>query len=356
MVQLRYSRKLEEPRAPRRWSILGRWLIQRASVRLGLRPPFSLTWWDMRVAPPPWQEWIEARWASFQSSHQPFAWSLFAACVVGLLVWSRLDTNLRFDQIWPEVGGMALDVFVILIVYETHQGRRAHKAEIARQHEIIDDYKRWDADEGRLRIAGAIRRLNRQRIYNVDLSGAILSDFAFASAGIKRLTGSTFYDGTWGEPHRQTEVSLTRVSFDWVECNDVLFSPYDPFEALSTTAPRAARLIDCSFFEADLRNATFNGAELAWTGPPLEELYEYEDDEEGGCQRHQVAFGKLHGAKLSGASFRACIFRNADFRGVEDLSLVDFFRAEGLEEAKFDCDADRDCALTSARRPKDRDA
>lgn len=66
---------------------------------------------------------------------------------------------------------MTLDVFFILIVFALFEHRRNKRQDIARQLEVIDDYKRWDHPDAHLRIAGAIRRLNRLGVFALDMAG-----------------------------------------------------------------------------------------------------------------------------------------------------------------------------------------
>jgi uncharacterized protein YjbI with pentapeptide repeats len=301
----------------------------------------------MRDAPR-WQLRLEGFWRTFV--HETNFWlaaALFVACLGGLMLWKALKTGLQWSDLWPELGGMTMDILVILIVFEFFQHRRAVQAEINRQRETIDDYKKWDAEEARVRIAGAIRRLNRFGITAVDLAGAVLKDFSFPGAGIRSLAGSAFYDGTWGDPHREAAILMTRVKFDHLDCSKVKFSPFEPLGGLLDF--HHARFIDCSFQDSNFSEATFSGAELKWTVPPLEFLEEVVEEDDGRVSFEPLGYGPFHGSVLTGAVFRGCAFHHVDFRGAEDIRGADFAGASGLDSAYFDNAGDRVHVLAAAR-------
>lgn len=303
--------------------------------------------WRRLKPVPAWRRELQEVWLT---ANLTYALSLLALCAA-LTVGLQWIGHYEWADLWPELGGMSFDIFFILIVFAFFEHRRARSVEIERQRETIDDYKRWDAPEARLRIAGAIRRLNRKGITALNLSGAKLSDFRFAEMGIPSLVGSSFYDGSWGDPHHVGDVTLSRVEFSHVDCSDVCFSPYDPFEALSLAFSHAS-FTDCTFTNATLTGARFNGAELAWSEAPPESLYDYEEGEDGQSYSIPTGYGPFHDVSLEGVAFRAVKFKNADFRGATDIEKADFFRATGLEDALFYGD-DKQAALASASRPED---
>ncbi|WP_218054315.1 pentapeptide repeat-containing protein [Phenylobacterium immobile] len=278
---------------------------------------------------------------------------LLITCGAITLIWGVADGE-DPGQLWPELGGMTLDVFVILVVYEAFAQRRARTESIERQLETIDDYKRWDAEEARLRIAGALRRLAALSVSKVAFAGLRLSDFDFAEHGIRSLAGSTFYDGDWGNPHNVSGIRMQRVDLSHLDCSRVEFSPFEPLEILdSETKPlsRYANFLDCAFRETNLRGATFNGAELRWTQAPPADHFEWEEDDNGEPFSIPVSEGPFHNADLQGAGFRGCRLVNADFRGADNLEGADFFGAKGLETAVFDNAAIREAVMASAHPP-----
>jgi uncharacterized protein YjbI with pentapeptide repeats len=230
----------------------------------------------------------------------------------------------------------------VLAIFEQRRGRQQ---EIARQREVIDDYKRWDHPEAHFRIAGAIRRLNRLGVFALDMAGTSLTKFDFYRNGIKSIAGSKFYDGRWGEKFGDSTVKLTRVSFDHVNCQDVIFSLYNSLPVFNATF---SCLLDCSFFESDLRQAKFNGSGLYWSTVPPETHMEFWEEDDGSFGCVEISYGGFYRANLQGTSFKGCCFKNADFRDAENILEADFTGAKGLEDAFFDSDAVRAAVLAQA--------
>ena len=155
--------------------------------------------------------------------------------------------------IYIEAGGAVMDIVVFGIVLAVLAAMTSRRREITRQMELIDDYKKWDSDEARYRIAGAIRRLNRLNRTAIDFSGIEMSDFRFRWLEIESIAGSTFYDGSWGTWSGKDNVTLTDVDFSGgglPGCR-VLQSPI-PFPGLDMRRAVLATFKDCSFQEASV--------------------------------------------------------------------------------------------------------
>lgn len=308
------------------------------------RKPSRLQIWRNRLATSP----AAANWRTFwHDTNFPMAIGLFVVCATITYMWWLWQPQ-DPSNLWPEMGGMTLDVFFILIVFALFEQRRNKRQDISRQREVIDDYKRWDHPEAHLRIAGAIRRLNRMGEFALDLAGARLTNFSFPRSGIQSIEGSTFYDGRWGEKFGDSSVKLDRVSFDHLNCRNVTFSPYNPFAGFGDLDTNLSCFRDCSFVECDLNQAIFNGAELHWTVPPPETHLEYWDDEDGSPACAQISYGPLYHADLRQTSFKGCRFKNADFRDTENILEADFTGAKGLEDSVFDDDDIRAAVLAQA--------
>lgn len=284
-------------------------------------------------------------WQRF--SNEPdsrFALKLFVGCL-GILLFCWVVFYTKVDgvlfNLWVEFAGLVFDIFFILVILAYFQHRRQELQYIQSQHDIIEDYKRWGGKEAKFRLAGAMRRLSKMGVYQIDLTGAIIKNLDFARHNIKKLTGTTFYDGKMRDEDHDSSVYLERVNFGHVDCRSVVFSTADRLTATGVNFPEFmlhARFIDCRFNEADLRKAKFNGASLSWSEPPpnfrnFNELKKLlpTDDLSSGVHR-----GPFHGTKLNEASFDGCTFENADFSGAIGILDATFTGATGLDTALFD--------------------
>ena len=246
-----------------------------------------------------------------------------------------------FRGIYIEATGAAMDIIVFgivlaLFVYYTNL-RRERTLDIARQKELIDDFKKWNVDEARYRIAGALRRLNRLRCTKLDFSGLELSDFSFEWHEIESIEGSTFYDGSWGTLSRRDKVTLERVDFAGLDCTNVVFSKFNPFSRLGIRL-QFATFRDCNFRDARLHGAVFRGAHLEWSQKPPDEMGEWIEMEDGERDFHQTYWPPFDNVDLKGVSFQDAYFKNADFRDVQNILDCWFSGAAGLDDCLFDND------------------
>jgi uncharacterized protein YjbI with pentapeptide repeats len=298
------------------------------------------------------------RWAGaqFYNSSVPFSSLMLTACVIVSMFVYYLNPAFRKDfvsGVFIEFNGMIFDILLFGIITGLFLNFTEDRRELHRQQEIIDDYKKWDSDEAKLRIAGAIRRINRLGRENIDFGGLELSNFSFRNHDIRDLSGSVFYDGTWGEMGSRDRVRLTSVAFDGVDCSNVVFSKFHPLIGLSVSWAFAS-LEDCTFTQSILSGAVFNGAHLTWAETPPQELGEWIDHSDGGHSFLQTHYPPFHDAELTGASFKDCVFKNADFRGALGLDDCDFTGAKGLEHGIFDDEDVKAQVLTKTRGPNAR--
>ena len=248
------------------------------------------------------------------------------------MIWGGL-----WQGVFVEAAGAAMDLVVFGIIIAFVAARRARQNAVNTQVELIDDFKKWNSDEGRYRIAGAVRRLNRMGRTAINFSGIEMSDFSFPKHDIVSIAGSTFYDGTWGSRGSRDTVMLERADFTKVDCRDVVFSPFNPLGGLRWALKRRfATFRDCCFTEARLEGSRFDGALLEWSEEPPDEVGEWDTDSDGERFFVPTYQGPFDMANLSGASFRDVVFRNADFRGADSLRECEFSGASGLETCVFD--------------------
>lgn len=251
--------------------------------------------------------------------------------------------------VFVEFNGMLFDVFVFGIFVASFVRRLERRQERQRQQEIIDDYKKWDTEEGKLRIGGAVRRINRLGITSIDFSGMEISDFSFPRHDIKSIRGATFYDGDWGLGSRG-RMKLERVDLASVDCREVIFSKFNPFAGFGTNFV-FAELKDCNFDYADLSGAAFKGAHLEWTTKHPDELGVWHDDQEPPAFQ-QTYYPPFFQADLEGTSFVDATFKNADFRDAINVLNCDFAGAKGLETCLFDDEKTKNAVLAMSKRAK----
>lgn len=282
------------------------------------------------------------------------AWPAFAVaallCVVLVLFWNAYTTlNEIARGIYIDAWGTLLDlviVGVILVVFEIFRRRREL---VARYLEEIDDFKKWDTVEARLRIAGNIRRLARLDKTDIDFSGIVLRNFSFMNEDIESLRNAKFSTGLRLDKISKNATELENVDFIHVDCSGVTFSnDFGGSAALGLVGK------NLRFTAANLTDASFAGANLSWSiyEPDQSKWYEnLGEDDEGRPMLNQIYYPAFAEADLTGCSFRYAKLDHADFRDADNILKADFREATGLETCFFD-DEVRDRIIASALRKR----
>jgi len=339
-------------RLPRSWTGRAKQVANKVVSRLPERFRLQISYKERHGPAPAYQQNLERFWSNYmQQTNLVPALGILVVCTIAMLATlGPLGIEQPLQNLWVEFGGLTFDVFFILVLFSLFEHRRQNRQDIERQKEIIGDYKSWDSEEARFRIAGALRRLSKHGVHAIDFSGARLSDFSFSKAGIESLRGANFFDGVWGEFFKDSQVKLQRVDFSYLNCRDVVFSPFDPLSGLGGERFRHTHLTDCTFIQSNLQGASFNGAALKWTEAPPEDLHEVHYDENGQYEgSSQIAYGPFDQADLTGTSFASVVFENADFRNAEGILAADFTGAKGLEDAQFDTEEIRKKVIEMSR-------
>lgn len=184
--------------------------------RLFGKPLFRLDLYEIFGDPPRWQEKLTLWRHHARDTNILYALYLLAFCVAVLIAWGTLAPNVLPNE-RVEFVGLIFDIIFILVLFAIFEHRRQNRLDARWQQEIIDDYKKWNSDEARFRIAGAIRRLIASGQTGIDFGGIELRDFSFRRHDIKNIRGSTFYDGPGAREAAGTRSSSNEsISALWI--------------------------------------------------------------------------------------------------------------------------------------------
>ncbi|TYB86043.1 pentapeptide repeat-containing protein [Oceaniovalibus sp. ACAM 378] len=257
---------------------------------------------------------------------------LLALGLMIAIAWQRFGDGVALGDVMVEFWGLLFDILFIVVLLGVFQYRQQRRQDTARQHEIIEDLKRWNDEEAMHRIVGALRRLNGMGQTAVDLTGAALSDAKLKGYGVTSLRGSKLSGGGWADETLR-ESSFKNVDFSRLDLRDVVFG----VDAWGFGFAKSGRYEDCNFWEADLQGSCFDATELHWTTPPpdtLEEVIAEEDD--GRPIMARTHYASFNDTDLAHATFKKCQFHWADFREAYNIETADFAAATGLETCAFD--------------------
>lgn len=244
---------------------------------------------------------------------KPLLTSTIVLVLVAVLVLSlSLKYYIRdFDsfivQVLAEAHGMIFDIAVIGILIfwlnkngETRQRIRTYKDE-------IDDFRLWESEEAAFRTVGNIKRLNRHKIYEINLVNCYL---AKTNLSYTNLAGSNLNSGNVSQSSliesNLENARLNQTNFENSNLNQAnLMGAYASGANFKDTF-----LIKARFEAAFLIKANFNNAYLMEAN--------------------------LQNSYLMGADFENASLYKADLRGAKGLTVEQLSRVKTLYLAKFD--------------------
>lgn len=233
---------------------------------------------------------------------------LVGILVLGLSIPYYLhDFNSFWPQILAEAHGMIFDIAVIGILLfwlnqngETRQRIRAYKDE-------IDDFRLWESEEAALRTVGNIKRLNRHKIYEINLVTCYL---ARTNLNYVNLNGSN--------------LNLANLS------NATLIESNLDHSRLNQTNLENSNLNQASFIASYASGANFRDAFL------IKAQFEGAFLIKADFQNAYLMEANLRNSYLMGTSFENASLYKADLRGAKGLTLDQLMKAKTLYLAQLD--------------------
>ncbi len=217
------------------------------------------------------------------------------------------DNFLR--EVLAEAHGMIFDIAIIgILIYWLNQ-RGETRQRIKTYKDEIDDFRLWESEEAAFRTAGNIKRLNRHKIYDLNLVNCYL---AKANLNYVVLTSSNLNYANLMNTNlidaNLENARLNQTRFENCNLNRANFS-----ESYANGANfNDANLIKSKFKNAFLIKANFRNAFLM------------EAD--------------LSGCYLTGADFTNANLYKADLRNTKGISIEQLLQVKTLYLAKFDDD------------------
>lgn len=242
---------------------------------------------------------------------------------VSLPFWIH-DTADFFQEVMAEAHGVLLDILVIgwLLFYLRKQGERRLLTQ--RYREEIEDFLGWRTPEATLRIAGNIRRLNRQGVnLPLTLTEAYLHGANLTEANLEEadLWGADLSQARL-QGARLAEANLAGANLRGADLTGAVLTAADLRGADCTEADLERAFLE----DADLRGATLTACDLQFAALPgarLEHARLLGANLRGAhLERTCLAYALLESANLHGASLDG-----ADLRGA-DLTRADLTRAD----------------------------
>ncbi len=217
------------------------------------------------------------------------------------------DFDNFWSQILAEAHGMIFDIAVIgiLIFWLNENGQTRQRIRFYRDE--IDDFRLWESDEAAFRTVGNIKRLNRNKIFEVNLVNCFL---ARTNLNYVNLTASNLNSANVSQS-TMVEATLMNTRMNQTNFENSNLNQANLKGSFASGANfRDAFLIKTNFENAFLIKANFRNAYLMEAN--------------------------LKNSYLMGADFENASLYKADFRGAKGLSIEQLAKSKTLYLARFD--------------------
>jgi len=219
------------------------------------------------------------------------------------------DTHNFFVNILAEAHGMIFDIAVIgiLIFWLTGVGQKRQR--IRSYKDEIDDFRMWESEEAAFRTVGNIKRLNRHKIYNIDLVNCHLSRTNLNYVTLKgaNLNNANISNSNLIQANFEAS-RMNRANFENSNLNQV---------NLKKSFASGANFRDANMIKANLENAFLIKADF---------------------NNAFLMEANLNGANLTGTNFDFANLYKADLRNAVGLTIEQFEHVKTLYLAEFDDD------------------
>lgn len=212
-----------------------------------------------------------------------------------------------WEQILVEAHGMIFDIAIIgILIFWLNQNGEIRQR-IRTYKDEIDDFRLWESDEAAFRTVGNIKRLNRHKIYEINLVNCHLARTNLNYVNLKgsNLNSANFSSSSLIETNLEN-TRLNQTNFENANLNQAMLNG----SYASGAVFKDAFLIKAQFENAFLIKTNFRNAFLMESN--------------------------LCGSYLMGADFENASLYKADLRGVKGLTVEQLTKAKTLYLAKFD--------------------
>lgn len=211
------------------------------------------------------------------------------------------------QQVLAEAHGMIFDIAVIGILIFWLNQKGEIRQRIRTYKDEIDDFRMWESEEAAFRTVGNIKRLNRHRIYELNLVNCYLprTNLNYVNLCGSNLNSANISQSSLIEANLEN-ARLNQTNFENSNLNQInLCGAY-----ASGSNFKDAFLIKAQFENAFLIKSNFSNAYLMEAN--------------------------LQNAYLMGADFENASLYKADLRGAKGLTLEQLSKVKTLYLAKFD--------------------
>lgn len=256
-------------------------------------------------------------------SEHPILTSFIVLCLLSFLVlglsmpYYLHDFDSFAKEVLAESHGMLFDIAIIgiLIFWLNKNGEK--RLRIRTYKDEIDDFRLWASNEAAFRTVGNIKRLNRHKIYELNLVECYL---ARTNLNYVVLSGSNMNNANLNH------ANLIQSKLDNVRLNQTNFE-------------------NCNLNQATLKNAFANGSnfkDACLIKANLEQTFLIKAN----FQNAFLMEANLNGSYVTDANFENANLYKADLRNAVGLTVDQLSKVKTMYLAKFDDEILKEIQLT----------
>lgn len=228
--------------------------------------------------------------------------------VLGLSYSYYVEDHYNFvGQVLAEAHGMLFDIAVIGILIYWLNENGAKNLRIRTYKDEIDDFRRWESEEAAFRTVGNIKRLNRHRIFAIELVDCHLTK---TNLSYINLTGANLNSAN------VTNSNLVQCTLENARMNQTNFEGSNLNQAQLQKSFASGANFDNTF----LMKANLSGAFLI----------------KASFENAFLTEANLRGAFVMGVNFTNATLYKADLREAEGLTAEQLLSAKSLYQVQLD--------------------
>lgn len=201
-------------------------------------------------------KWLNKLWDELTTNNVKLSVVMLLIAILVFCLISFFSTNSleEFIQgIHVELFGILFDVVVLVLLFNWINSHGEKKQRINRYQEEIEDFRHWNSEEGKFRIRGNIKRLNKEGVSKIDLT------FVNISNGNIQNSQQLDFSGIKLDESRLLQSNLTNLRMPNSSFNGIT----DHYSKFIETGLLYAKFQNCHLQGTDFTKAFLHGADFS---------------------------------------------------------------------------------------------
>ena len=243
------------------------------------------------------------------------------------------DADNFVENLLVEAHGTVMDIIIFGMLFTFINNMRNKKIEIQRFKEEIDDFRHWNDPGASYRIAGILRRLNKHKIHQLDLSHCNLSGAQLKNIHLQKTIfekanlseANLAYADLSGTNLRVANLTRADLRIANLQGADLRMADLQHAK-LRITNFKGANLFNANLKYADLKTANLENCDL--TTVNMEDA----DLKSASLEESDMTNARLQKADLRSAKLKGTNLRRANLKGALLGDYISLLKEDETQE------------------------